>query len=126
MQKKLPHIQLILAVIFGAVSIFGPMLTPQGSLVIFLAALTGILLGGVTFYIGWLLEVKRASIRYPFADWSRRILLLFLSPGQARGLKPANSELSSFAREAIGILSLILGPLLVIALVVMVILVLRP
>ena len=118
MDKLLPRLQLALVVIFGLVSLFGPMLVPQGSIVILTAALTGLLLGGVTFLIGWRLEVNRAAVIYPFADWSQGIVRLFLRKNQARSLKPSSREFSPLGREVVGILSLIVGSLLVIALLI--------
>jgi hypothetical protein len=124
MEKLLPRLQLVLVVVFGILSVFGPMLFAQGSLVILASALTGILLGVVTFLIGWRLEVSRTPVIYPFGDWSRGLLKLFLDPSQFRGLKPANRELSPLAREVIGILSLVAGSLLAIALLIVLLLLL--
>ncbi len=118
MDKLLPRIQLICIVLFAVIAIFGPMLVARGSLVIITGALAGVALGVVTFLIGWRLAVAKETVRYPFSGWSYGILKLFLNPKQARSLKPANRELSPLAREAIGISSLVVGPLLVIALII--------
>lgn len=124
MEKLLPRLQLVLVVIFCIVAVFGPMLFAQGSLVILAAALTGILLGVVTFLIGWRLEVSRMPVIYPFGDWSRSILKLFLDPSQVGSLKTTNREMSPLAREVVGILSLVLGSLLAIALLIVLVLLL--
>ena len=124
MAKLLPRLQLALMVIFGVISLFGPMLVSQGHLVILTAALAGVLLGVVTFLIGWRLEVTRESVIYPFAGWSRGILKLFAKPTQRGSFIPASKEFSPLAREAIGIFSLAAGPLLVIVLIIVVVLVL--
>jgi hypothetical protein len=118
MAKLLPRLQLIFAILFGAIALFGPVLVSQSDLIILSGALAGVLLGAVTFLIGWRLEFAKGSVIYPFAGWSRGILTLFLNPKQARGLQPANVELSPLAREAIGIFSLAFGPLLAIVLII--------
>lgn len=124
MAKLLPRLQLVFAAVFCVVALFGPLLVSQGTLVILAAALAGAILGVITFLIGWRLEVARAPVLYPFAAWSLGILKLFLKPGESRALKPGDRELTPSARRVVGILSLGLGGLLVVALLVATVLVL--
>ncbi len=124
MAKLLPRLQLVFAIIFFVVPLFGPMLVSQGSLLVLADAAAGALLGVVTFLIGWRLEVSQTPVFYPFTDWSRGILKLFLNPAEGRGLRSGDRDVPPRVRKAIGILSLGLGTLLVVALIIVTVLVL--
>jgi uncharacterized protein YjeT (DUF2065 family) len=118
MEKLLPRLQIVFAVLFAAAALCGPLVFVQAHLALFAAILTGILLGVATFLIGWLLEVQKRRVVYPFSVWSAGILRLFLSPQQARALKQARGELSPTARRWLGFTSLVIGLLLVVGMVI--------
>ncbi len=124
MEKLLPRLQIAFAVLFAAAALCGPLVFVQAHLALFAAILTGILLGAATFLIGWRLEVQKSRVVYPFSAWSAGILRRFLSPQQARALKPARGELSPAARRALGFASLVIGLLMVIGMIILVMFVL--
>jgi hypothetical protein len=123
MDRLLPRLQLVFIVIFAVISVCGPLIFAQGNLVILAAALSGILVGGCTFLIGWRMQVAKSSVTYPFPELSFGIIKLFLKPKQSRGLKPFSRKLSPLARRVLGIANLVIGGLLVVGLMVVSILV---
>ncbi len=118
MEKLLPRIQIVFAVLFAAAALCGPLVFGQAHLALFAAILTGMLLGAATFLIGWRLEVKKSPVVYPFSAWSAAILRLFLSSQQARALKSTRGELSPAARRGLGYASLVIGLLLVVGMLI--------
>ncbi len=118
MEKLLPRLQIVFAVLFAAAALCGPLIFVQVHLALFAAILTGILLGATTFLIGWRLEVQKNRVIYPFGAWSAGLLRPFLSAQQIRDLRPARGELSPAARRALGYTSLVIGLLLVIGMLI--------
>ncbi len=118
MKKLLPRLQVVFVVLFAAISMCGPIFFAEGALVILAAALSGILLGVVTFFIGWRLAIAKDTISYPFPELSMRIIKFFLSSKESQGLKPFETNLPPLARQILGIASLVVGGLLVVGLVV--------
>ncbi len=118
MEKLLPRLQIVFAVLFIAAALCGPLVFVQAHLALFAAILSGILLGAATFLIGWRLEVEKSRVIYPFRAWSVGILGLFLNAKQARDLKAERGELAPAARRVLGIASLSIGLLMVIGLLI--------
>ncbi len=117
MEKLLPRLQLVFVVLFAAISLCGPIFFGELGVLILAAALFGILLGIITFIIGWRLAVARGTVSYPFPELSMRIIKLFLSTDTPEP-ELFKRSLSPLARQALGIASMAVGTLLVIGLVV--------
>ncbi len=119
MEKLLPRLQIVFAVLFAAAALCGPPVFGQAHPALLAAILTGILLGAATFLIGWRMDVQKRRVMYPFSAWSAGILRRFLSPQQARTLKSPRGELSPAARRALGFASLVIGLLMLVGMLIM-------
>jgi hypothetical protein len=112
----LPRIQLILAVLFGLLALFGPLFFRATQALVLLIVALGAAFGLVTFWIGWLAAVKKREVEYPFRIWSILLLRPFLKPGQVRALQKKKRPADGRAAAGLGFASMLLGAALLIAL----------
>lgn len=124
--KLLPRIQLVLALLFGLAAVIGPMLTAEARRLILGILGIGLLLGAVTVAIGVRLVMQRQPVTYPFFGWSLGVLKAFVGEKQVRPLRKARRGPTPEAMRVLGIASLVLGGLLVLAMIAVGVLVFFP
>lgn len=117
MERLLPRLQLTLVALFFAISFFGPLIFAQALWVILASVLVGLLFGGVTLLIGWRWFKDSGPVDYPFGGWSAGILKPFLRPREFQALSVSGQVHSPAARRVLGIASLAIGALMIVAMV---------
>lgn len=115
--KRLPNLQILLAVLFSIAAVFAPLLMTRGNLVIGTLIALGLLLGAVTLAIGYRAAVQKRPVQYPFYGWSLRVLRIFAGEGAVRSMNPTprrgQNPAPRGSLQVIGVVNLILGGLLV-------------
>lgn len=111
----LPRIQLVLALIFAIFGLFGAVLFSEIGIWIILFLLIGLILAGVTMRIGWLVQIQKQPVEYPFRTWSNRFLARFLDPREMQTLQQNQSHPNEMFRKVLGLGSLAVGALLMLA-----------
>lgn len=108
-EKIFPRLQLVLALLFAATAIYGPMLTAEAKALLIYLMVVGLLLGVVTLRLGWRMVMEKLPVEYPFAGWAAAVLKPFITSRQRKRLTATR-----LAPPVLGIGSLVVGGLILV------------